>query len=101
MGGADTNGIAVTVLEFALEVAALLGETPSANWSAVAERIYMPITPVAAPGFMAGTLVHPEYPQHCTMTRHTRARAHTHSFLSQPTIDCTDHLPYDDVARMY
>ena len=58
---AYTNGIAVTVLDFALEVASLLGETPSANWSSVAERLYLPIVPVTAPGFMAGTPVHPEY----------------------------------------
>ena len=57
---AYTNGIAVTVLDFALEIAKLLGETPSANWSSVSERLYLPITPVAA-GFMAGTPVHPEY----------------------------------------
>ena len=58
---AYTNGIAVTVLDFALEVAALLGETPSANWSSVAERLYLPIVRVKAPGFMEGTPVHPEY----------------------------------------
>jgi len=58
---AYTNGIAVTVLDFALEVAKLLGETPSANWSDVSERLYLPITPVKSPGFMAGTPVHQEY----------------------------------------
>jgi len=50
----------VTVLSFALEAAALLGEVPSANWSSVAERLYLPITPVPA-GFMNGVNVHPEY----------------------------------------
>ena len=56
-----TNGIAVTVLDFALEVADLLDETPSANWSSVSERLYLPIVDVPAPGFMAGTPVHTEY----------------------------------------
>ena len=58
---AYTNGIAITVIEFALEVAQLLGETPSSNWSSVSERLYLPIARVPDPGFMAGTLVHTEY----------------------------------------
>ena len=57
---AYTNGIAVTVLSFALEAAALLGEPPSANWSSVAERLYLPALPVEA-GFMVGQPVHPEF----------------------------------------
>ena len=57
---AYTNGIAITVLDFALEAAQLLGETPSANWSSVSERLYLPIINVPA-GFMAGTPVHTEY----------------------------------------
>ena len=57
---AYTNGIAVTVLDFALEVAALLGERPSGNWSSVAERLYLPVQSVKA-GFMQGTAIHNEY----------------------------------------
>jgi len=58
---AYTNGIAVTVLDFALECAALLGVPPTANWSSVSQRLYLPITPVKAGAFMTGTLVHPEF----------------------------------------
>ena len=66
---AYTNGIAVTVLNFALEVATLLGETPSANWSSVSERLYLPIVGVPAPGFMAGTPVHTEFHGYDQKTR--------------------------------
>lgn len=57
---AYTNGIAITVLSFALEVAELLGEMPSANWSSVAERLYLPVADVRA-GFMEGVQIHNEY----------------------------------------
>lgn len=57
---AYTNGIAITVLDFALEAARLLGETPSANWSSISERLYLPVVDVPD-GFMAGTAVHTEF----------------------------------------
>ena len=57
---AYTNGIAITVLDFALEAARLLGETPSANWSSISERLYLPVVDVAD-GFMAGTPIHTEF----------------------------------------
>jgi trehalose/maltose hydrolase-like predicted phosphorylase len=57
---AYTNGIAITVLDFALEAARLLGEAPGANWSSVSERLYMPIVDVPD-GFMAGTPIHTEF----------------------------------------
>ena len=66
---AYTNGIAVTVISFALEAAALLGETPSANWSSVAERLYLPVLPVGTGAFMKGVPVHPEFEGYSQIAR--------------------------------
>lgn len=57
---AYTNGIAITVLDFALEAARLIGEAPGANWSSVSEKLYLPIVNVPD-GFMAGTPIHTEF----------------------------------------
>jgi trehalose/maltose hydrolase-like predicted phosphorylase len=56
---AYTNAIAVTTLKFALAAAEIIGETPAANWSSIAERMYLPT--VEYEGYMAGVPVHPEY----------------------------------------
>lgn len=57
---AYNNAIAMTTLEFAIAAADIVGEQPGANWSSVAERMYIPLVKYAD-GFMAGVPVHPEY----------------------------------------
>ena len=58
---AYNNAIAVTTLQFAIEAAAIVGETAGANWSSTAERMYLPVVKYAE-GFMARNNHHPPHP---------------------------------------